>query len=91
MGTFFCFPLFFMHSFFHVKFFHVRCSAHILNLLVSDGLKAIEPLIENIRQTVKYLKKSPSRLYKFTEIVKSLNMSTKRGLCLDVPTRWGST
>ncbi|VAH14919.1 unnamed protein product [Triticum turgidum subsp. durum] len=77
--------------FFHGKFFHVRCSAHILNLLVSDGLKAIEPLIENIRQTVKYLKKSPSRLYKFTEIFKSLNMSTKRGLCLDVPTRWGST
>lgn len=77
--------------FFHGKFFHVRCSAHILNLLVSDGLKAIEPLIENIRQTVKYLKKSPSRLYKFSEIVKSFNISTKQGLCLDVPTRWGST
>jgi hypothetical protein len=53
--------------FFHGKFFHVRCSAHILNLLVSDGLKAIDSLIENIRQTVKYLKKSPSRLYKFSE------------------------
>ncbi|KAM0926139.1 hypothetical protein ACQ4PT_003946 [Festuca glaucescens] len=77
--------------FFHGKFFHVRCSAHILNLLLSDGLKAIEPLIENIKQTVKYLKKSPSRLYKFSEIVRSLNISTKQGLCLDVPTRWGST
>ena len=48
-------------------------------------------MIENIRESVKYLKLSPSRLYKFNEIVKSLKLSTSKRLILDVPTRWNST
>ena len=48
-------------------------------------------MIENIRESVKYLKLSPSRLYNFNEIVKSLKLSTSKRLILDVPTRWNST
>ncbi|XP_072955909.1 zinc finger BED domain-containing protein RICESLEEPER 2-like [Typha angustifolia] len=41
--------------------FHVRCCAHILNLVVQDEIHVIQDVIENIRCSVTYLKKSPSR------------------------------
>ncbi|PKA52694.1 Putative AC transposase [Apostasia shenzhenica] len=73
------------------RFFHVRCTAHILNLMVQNGLKVISKVISNIRDSVLYLKRSPSRLYKFGEIARQLGISTCRGLRIDVPTRWNST
>ncbi|XP_038983217.1 zinc finger BED domain-containing protein RICESLEEPER 2-like [Phoenix dactylifera] len=77
--------------YFSGKIFHVRCCAHVLNRMVQDGLAEIRDVIENIRESVKYLKMSPSRLHKFTEIVKQLKLSTSKILQLDVPTRWNST
>ncbi|KAK1309653.1 hypothetical protein QJS10_CPA08g01608 [Acorus calamus] len=77
--------------FFGGKIFHVRCCAHVLNLMVQDGLSEIRDVVENVRETVKYIKMSPSRLHKFMEIVKQLQLSTSKRLILDVPTRWNST
>jgi Domain of unknown function (DUF4413) len=76
---------------FNGLFFHVRCCAHILNLIVQDGLSKIEGCIVKIREGVKYLRKSPARLFKFGEIAIQLGISTKRSLCSDVRTRWNST
>ncbi|CAN6439920.1 unnamed protein product [Victoria cruziana] len=73
------------------KFFHVRCCVHILNLMVQDGLSAIKEEILNIRESIKYLKVSPLRLYNFKAAAKELEISTSRHLVLDVPTRWNST
>ncbi|XP_020114531.1 zinc finger BED domain-containing protein RICESLEEPER 2-like [Ananas comosus] len=72
-------------------FFHIRCCAHVLNLMVQDGLKEIAEIINDIRESVKYFKKSPGRLQKFGEIAKQLGLSTERGLSSDVTTRWNST
>ena len=73
------------------KYFHVRCCAHIINLVVTDGTAAISHLTANVRETVKYIKKSNSRLHKFVEICHSLAMTIGGGLKLDVTTRWNST
>jgi hypothetical protein len=73
------------------KYFHVRCCAHIINLVVTDGTATISHLMANVRESVKYIKKSVSRLFKFVEICRNLAMTIGEGLKLDVTTRWNST
>ncbi|XP_055803527.1 zinc finger BED domain-containing protein RICESLEEPER 1-like [Solanum dulcamara] len=70
---------------------HVRCMAHILNLIVQDGLKEVGPSIKRVRQMVKYVRQSPARIRKFKECCELKNINSKKSLCLDVPTRWNST
>ncbi|KAL6911676.1 hypothetical protein ACP4OV_000481 [Aristida adscensionis] len=77
---------------FNGKFLHNRCCAHILNLIVQDGLQVINELIDKVRATIKYIKKSNSRSYKFNADIDSLNLDRRnKKLVLDVSTRWGST
>ena len=73
------------------QFFHVRCAAHIINLVVQDGLKKINMAIENIREMVKIVRSSPLQLEEFEKRAKECNLDTRRGLSIDVPTRWNST
>lgn len=73
------------------KYFHVRCGCHIVNLIVNDCLLPLAPLINKLRETVKYIKKSPSRMKEFLEICSSLALQNGPGLSLDVSTRWSST
>ncbi|CDP03495.1 unnamed protein product [Coffea canephora] len=72
------------------KIFHVRCCAHILNLLVQDGLNQIVDVIDVVREGIKYLKNSESHLNEFAKIKKQLQLPSKK-LILDCPTRWNST
>ncbi|KAE8671157.1 hypothetical protein F3Y22_tig00111990pilonHSYRG00058 [Hibiscus syriacus] len=72
------------------KLFYVRCCAHILNLLVHDGLGEIEDIIHNVRESVKHVNASPCRLHIFSELAKQLSMP-KKHLILDVSTRWNAT
>ncbi|XP_012827648.1 PREDICTED: zinc finger BED domain-containing protein RICESLEEPER 2-like [Erythranthe guttata] len=70
--------------------FHVKCCAHILNLIAQDGLSEIKDIIDIIRDSVEYVRRSDARLKIFTEIVKQLNLSDKK-LIDDCRTRWNST
>ncbi|XP_062170979.1 zinc finger BED domain-containing protein RICESLEEPER 2-like [Alnus glutinosa] len=72
------------------KLFHVRCVAHITNLLVQDGLGEISSIVDCVRNGIKYLVASEGRLVKFSEIAKQLQLTSKK-LLLDVATRWNST
>ncbi|XP_025881816.1 zinc finger BED domain-containing protein RICESLEEPER 2-like [Oryza sativa Japonica Group] len=76
---------------FDPDYFHVRCAAHIVNLVVNDGLQQIQSLITNVRNTVKYFKKSPARMYKFVGVCNTYSIKVGRGLSIDVKTRWSST
>lgn len=73
------------------EFFHVRCCAHVLNLIVQDGLKEIDRAVVKVRESVKYIKGSSARKYKFYDCVAQMSLGDKRGLRQDVPTRWNST
>ncbi|KAL8524751.1 hypothetical protein ACS0TY_014385 [Phlomoides rotata] len=72
------------------KLFHVRCTAHILNLIVQDGLSEIKSIIEDVKNSVRFVNQSESRLKKFSDVVHHLGIKVKR-LIIDCPTRWNST
>ncbi|TYG40408.1 hypothetical protein ES288_D12G090200v1 [Gossypium darwinii] len=72
------------------KLCYVCCCAHILNLLVHDGLSKIEDVIDNVRESVKYITASTMLLTMFSDIVKQLQLPNKR-LILDCCTRWNAT
>ncbi|KAK9665222.1 hypothetical protein RND81_14G098700 [Saponaria officinalis] len=57
------------------SFLHLRCSAHILNLIVKDGLDVIESGI----------------VKKFEEACRYLGINNSKRLILDCKTRWNST
>ncbi|CAD5312077.1 unnamed protein product [Arabidopsis thaliana] len=73
------------------EFFHVRCSTHILNLIVQDGLEVISGALEKIRETVKYVKGSETRENLFQNCMDTIGIQTEASLVLDVSTRWNST
>ena len=72
-------------------FVHVRCCAHILNLIVCDGLKYVNDTLIQIRNVVRFVRSSSARLAKFKKCIEEKNISCNIMLCLDVQTRWNST
>ena len=52
------------------KLFHIRCAAHVLNLVVQDGLLVMEGSIHMIRESVKYVKSSQTREQMFEGIIR---------------------
>ncbi|KAL4337260.1 hypothetical protein AHAS_Ahas12G0092400 [Arachis hypogaea] len=72
-------------------YLHMRCCAHILNLIVKDGLKEIDDSITRIRNAVKYVKSSPMRCESFKACIELESINYKGLVSLDVETRWNST
>ena len=64
---------------------------HILNLVVCEGLKDCDESIVKVRNAVRYVRSSPSRLEKFKLCVNYMKIDTKKLVSLDVQTRWNST
>ena len=73
------------------KIFHMRCAAHVLNLIVKEGLDVIEVEIEKIRESVAYWSTTPSRMEKFEDAARQLRIPCTKKLSLDCKTRWNST
>ncbi|KAL5571469.1 hypothetical protein UlMin_021066 [Ulmus minor] len=74
------------------KLLHMRCAAHILNLIVKDGLeKLFGSGVERIRESIAFWTATPKRLEKFDESVRHLNIPCFKVLSLDIKTRWNST
>ncbi|XP_061993876.1 zinc finger BED domain-containing protein RICESLEEPER 4-like [Rosa rugosa] len=73
------------------KFMHVRCTAHICNLIVGSGLKRLNRAVLAIRNAVKFVRSSSSRLDSFKACVAKEQVPCKGLVVMDVPTRWNST
>lgn len=52
------------------KHLHVRCMTHIHNLIVQDSLKEIGPSVKLVRQMVKYVGSSSTRIKILLEMQK---------------------
>ena len=59
------------------QFMHMRCCAHILNLIVTKGLKEVDDSIVRVRSAVKYMKSSPARFKKFKVVLKENNLLSR--------------
>ncbi|KAG0448399.1 hypothetical protein HPP92_027851 [Vanilla planifolia] len=73
------------------QLFVVRCYVNILNVVAQDVIASIHGIIYNIRESVKFVKASPTREEKFTEITLQLELPTTKSLNLDVTTQWNTT
>ena len=62
---------------------HMRCAAHILNLIIQDGLSLIGGGIERIHDSVIYWTGSPKRRQKFEENARQLRVQCTKELVLD--------
>ena len=72
------------------EFMHMRCSAHIINLIVKDGMADVSESVEAVRNAVVYVRASSNRLSSFEQKVEAGKI-TRGSLPLDVTTRWNST
>lgn len=72
-------------------FLHMRCCAHVLNLVVKDGLDAINGDITSIRNNITFWLGTPKRLETFEDVARSCKVPITRRPILDCKTRWNST
>ena len=70
-----------------VKYVHMRCIAHILNLVVTEGLKEVNASVKRVREAIKYVRNSLARLANFKEFFDLLGIEYKSALSLNVPTK----
>ena len=71
--------------------FHTRYTAHIINLIVKNGLEVVSPLLKKIHNSVKYVNSLTYRNQKFKKALKHTRLSTRKRVSLNVDTRWNST
>ena len=70
---------------------HMHCVAHVLNLIVQDGLDVIGSSIEKVRESVRFWIASTKRRQKFEEIARQAHVDCTKELALDCKTHWNST
>jgi hypothetical protein len=73
------------------KLVHMRCAAHILNLIVKDGMSIMEKGIDTVRESVAFWSATPKRHEKFEKMAIQMKGKYEKRIALDCKTRWNST
>ncbi|CAN1787416.1 Zinc finger BED domain-containing protein RICESLEEPER 3 [Linum perenne] len=73
------------------KYLQLRCVAHIINLVVHDGLNEIGMSVRHVREAVRWVCSLEAWKEKFRAQVKALNVDSNKMVSMDCPTRWNST
>ena len=68
------------------KLLHMHCGAHMLNLIVKDGLEIIKESGEKICNSVLYWSATPKRHEKFVIWCSKLGVPFSKKLVVDCPT-----
>lgn len=63
---------------------HIRCDAHILNLIMVNGLKDLLDLVASIRTALRFVRSLPARLDKFNVALRVVGIEYKKGSYFDV-------
>ncbi|XP_026398624.1 zinc finger BED domain-containing protein RICESLEEPER 2-like [Papaver somniferum] len=67
--------------------FQMRCSNHVLLLIVLCGMKVAAPFINAIREYVNYVKSSHARKDRFECVIPQVKLPASRSVGLDADTR----
>ncbi|CAN0879859.1 Putative AC transposase [Linum grandiflorum] len=73
------------------KYLHMRCVAHVTNLIVGQGLSELGMSVRRVREAVRFVRSSPARFARFEECIVFSHIESTKTVSLDVPTRWNST
>lgn len=70
--------------------FHVHGYAHVLNVVVQDGLEVVFEVTDRVRDAIKFVKSSQEGLRRFQKLAR-LVQAPQKSLVLDVKANWNST
>ena len=65
---------------------HMRCAAHVLNLIVQDDLNVIRSCIDKVRESVRFWIGSKKRRQRFSDTTRQLHVECTKELALDCKT-----
>ncbi|CAN1215427.1 hypothetical protein LINPERPRIM_LOCUS217 [Linum perenne] len=69
------------------RYLHMWCVAHIINLIVQDGLEEIGISVRRVREACKWIKGSSARTETFKRVAANMLFTCKQELEVDIPTR----
>ena len=73
------------------KLLHMHCAAHIINLIVEDGMTVMDKGIERVRDSVAFWCAMPKRHERFERTAARMNVKYDKRIALDCKTRWNLT
>jgi hypothetical protein len=66
------------------------CVAHIINLIVRDGINVMDKDIKRVGDSVGFLSATPKRHEHFESIAAQMNIKYEKRIALDCKIRWNS-